>query len=191
MKKYIGFALLGILLISCNTINKKEIRELEEFYKVNLVGNIELHLIKGSKHSIEVMSKNFSDNSNLRTEVRNGELYISNKKECGFCKNPKYIIYLNHSGISNLILTGTISLSSDDKINQKDLVISGVGVISGNLKVSVNNLKFDFNGISNLTVSGYADTSNLKINGIGIINTANLETNRNKKVSEGISLIYK
>ncbi|MEE9363560.1 MAG: DUF2807 domain-containing protein [Cellulophaga sp.] len=191
MKKCIFITLLVILFNSCNTTKEKETRNLEKFDKVNLVGSVELHLEINSDHSMEVRTKNASDIANLITEVRNGELYIYYEKDCDFCKNPKYIIYLNHSGISDLTLTGKIKLISDDGISQKDLVINGNGILSGNLKVNVNNLSVDLNGISNMYISGYADTSNLKITGIGMINAGSLKTKNNKKVSDGIAFINK
>ena len=191
MKKYLFITLFGILLASCSTTNEKETRNLESFDKVNLVGSVELHLERNSSHSMEVMANNASDIAGLITEVRNGELYIYTEKDCDYCKNPNYIIYLNHSGLSDLTLTGKIKLISDDGISQKDLVIRGVGVLNGNLEVSVNNLSVDFNGISNMSISGYADTSNLKITGIGMINAANLKTKIGKNVSEGIAMINK
>ncbi|WP_291869579.1 DUF2807 domain-containing protein [Maribacter sp.] len=191
MKKYIFIALVVIFFNSCSITNEKENRSLERFDKVSLVGNVELHLERNSVHSMEVMANNAADIANLITEVRNGKLYIYNKKDCDNCKNPKYIIYLNHSGISNLTLTGIIKLLSDDGISQKDLAISGDGILNGNLEVSVNNLNVDLKGISNIYISGYADTSNLKITGIGMINAASLKTKSVKKVSEGIVFINK
>ncbi|MCK0145817.1 DUF2807 domain-containing protein [Arenibacter sp. F26102] len=191
MKKIIFITLFGILFNSCSTINEKETRNLERFDKVNLVGSVELHLERNSSHSMEIMAKNASDIADLITEVRNGELYIYNKKDCDNCKNPKYIIYLNHIGISELSLTGKIKLISDNAISQKDLVISGNGILNGNLEVSVNNLSVDLNGISNMHISGDADTSNLKITGIGMINAFTLKTKSGIKVSKGIAFINK
>ncbi|WP_108869107.1 GIN domain-containing protein [Aquimarina aquimarini] len=191
MKKYIFITLFGILFTSCSVTNKEETRNLERFDKVNLVGNVELHLERNSNHSIEIVAKNTSDMADLITEVRNGELYVYNEKSCGNCKNSKYIIYLNHSGISGLNMTGVITLISEDKINQKDLVISGDGILNGNLEVSVTNLSVNLKGLSNINISGYAATSNLKVTGIGMINAAKLKTKSSKNVSKGITMINK
>ena len=191
MKKIILITLFGILFTSCSITNEKETRNLERFNKVNLVGKVKLHLEKNSSHSVEIMAKNTSDMANLVTEVRNGELYIYNKKDCDYCKTPKYTIYLNHSGISDLTLTGKIKLISDDEISQKDLVIRGNGILNGNLEVSANNLSVDLNGITNINISGYADTSNIKVTGIGMINATRLKTKGGHNVSTGIALINK
>ncbi len=189
MKKYLFITLIGILCNSCSITNEKETRNLESFDKVNLEGRVELHLERDSYHSMEIMTKNAADMVDLVTEVRNGELYIYHEQECGNCKKPKFIIYLTHSGISDLTLNGIVKLISDDGISQKDLVISGDGILNGNLEVSVNNLSVDLNGISNMYISGYADTSNLKIAGIGLINAGSLETKSGENVSEGLAII--
>jgi hypothetical protein len=191
MKKYLFVTLFGILFTSCSTTNEKETRNLERFEKVNLVGNMELQLERNSDYSIEVMASNTDDIANLVTEVRNGELYIYNEEECDNCQSPKYHIYLNHSGLSDLTLTGKITLNSDDGISQKDLVISGNGILNGDLEVAVNKLSVDLRGITNISISGNADTSNLKVTGIGLINAARLKTKSSEKASHGIAFINK
>lgn len=109
MKIYMFIALVGILFISCNTTNEMETRNLKSFDKVNLVGNVELHLERNSEHSMQIMANNKADIADLTTEVRNGELYVYYEKECDYCETPKYIIYLNHSGVSDLTLRGKIT----------------------------------------------------------------------------------
>lgn len=191
MKKYLFITLFGILFASCSTTNEKETRNLESFDKVNLVGDVVLYLERNTVHSIEIMAKNTSDIAELRTEVRNGELYIYNEQDCNICSSPEYTIYLNHTGISDVNLTGVITLNSDDEIRQKELTIGGNGILNGNLEVAVTNLNVDLNGISNLSISGAADTSDLKINGIGMINAGSLKTKSSKKASNGIAMINK
>ena len=191
MKKYIFIALVGILCTSCTTIKEREIRNLEKFDTVHLVGNVEFHLKQNSDHAVEIIANNASDIANLITEVRNGELYIYNKKECDHCETPKYIIYLNHSGISDLTLTGVIKVISDDVISQNDLTIRGDGILNGDLEVSVTTLNVDLKGITHIKISGYTDTSNLKVTGIGMINATRLSTQNDQNVSEGIALINK
>lgn len=191
MKKYLFVTFFAILLTSCNTTNEKETRNLERFEKVNIVGNVELHLERNSDHSIEVMASNTDDIADLVTEVRNGELYIYNEKDCDNCQSPKYHMYLNHSGLSDVNLTGKITLHSDDEISQKDLVIRGNGILNGALEVAVNTLHVDLRGITNLSISGNADTSNLKVTGIGLINAARLKTKSSEKASRGIAFVNK
>lgn len=191
MKKYLFSIVFGILFTSCSTTNEKETRNLERFDKVNLVGNVELQLERNSSQSIQIMTNNTSDIADLITEVRNGDLYIYNEKKCDNCQTPKYHIYLNHSGISDLTLTGKITLNSDDGISQKDLIIKGDGILNGNLEVSVANLSVDLNGITNISISGNADTSNIRVNGIGMINASSLKTNSGHNASNGIAFINK
>ena len=191
MKKYLFIILVGMLFTSCSTTTEKETRNLDSFDKINVVGNVELHLEKNSDHSMEVMAKNTSALANLITEVRNGELYVYTKKDGANWKNPKYVIYINHSGISDITMTGAITLRSDDDINTKDLAINGRGVLKGNLEVAVNTLSVDLKGVSTMYISGYANTANLEVSGIGFMNAGSLETKNGKDNSRGIALIHK
>lgn len=192
MKKniFITLTLFGILCSSCNLKKEHETREIEKFDKVNLVGSIELHLEENASNSIKVMAKNASNIEDLITEVRDGELYIYSESSSNVSIGTKYTIYLGHSGISDLTLTGVITLISDDVINQKNLVIEGAGVLNGNIEVLVENLSVDLNGTSNVSISGNADVAHLKISGIGMINAKNLETNNLKEDSDGIATIW-
>ncbi|WP_344926205.1 GIN domain-containing protein [Aquimarina addita] len=189
MKKYIFMTLFGILFNSCSTTKENETRNLERFDKVNLIGRVELHLKRNPSNSMEIRTKNASDIPDLVTEVRNGELFIYHKNDCDKCEKPKYIIYLNHSGVSDLKVNGVIKLISDDVISQKDLIISGEGILKGNIKVSVDNLSTNINGISNIYISGQADVANLKIAGIGMINAKSLETNSTNKSTDGFATV--
>ncbi|CAN0584478.1 unnamed protein product, partial [Ectocarpus sp. 12 AP-2014] len=109
--------------------------------------------------------------------------------ECNNCQTPEYDMYLNHTGISDIDLTGVIKLISDDGISNTHLTIHGNGILRGNLDVSVTDLSLDLKGISNMSVSGDADTSDLKIAGIGMINASGLKTKSGKNVSKGIAMI--
>jgi hypothetical protein len=189
IKKYMLIASYGILFNSCTTTYEN--RNLEKFDKVNLTGNIELNLKKNSNNTIEIKTHGGANIAYLITEVRNGELYIHNEKEVDINGPIKYTVYLNHSGISDLTLSGVVTLKSDDIISQNDLMIKGDGILNGNLEVSVDNLNVDLDGMSNMNISGNSDTSNIRISGIGMINISSLKTNRGKNVSEGLAIIRK
>lgn len=190
MKKLLFITLLGILLTSCNTKIEKETRNLKSFDKVNIVGNVELYLESDTSHSIEIKANSEAKINKLITEVRNGELFIYPKKDCTYCETPKYSIYLNHTGISGLNLTGVIKLSSEDVMSQESLAITGNGIFNGGLEVSVDNLSVDLHGISNINISGDTDASDLKVTGIGMIRATNLKTESSKNDSVGIATIF-
>ena len=189
MKKFLFMSLLGILFGSCSSGKVEVTRQLEPFNKVNVVGNGQLYLEKSSSHSMKIMAKNESDMENLVTEVRDGELHIFHKSESEKCKTPEYTIYLNHTEISNLNLTGVFKIQSDEAIFQNELAIRSQGILNGSLEVSVKNLDVNLEGISNLSISGHADSTALKITGIGRINTKGLKTGITNHVSKGYATI--
>lgn len=189
MKKYVGIVLIGIVFNSCNVNKEQETKSLEPFNAINLAGNIELHLANTSENSIVIGTRNADDLAELKTENRNGELFIYHVDDCDHCETPEYVIYLNHSGITNMTLAGIVNLKSEDRISQKSLVIHGEGILNVNLEVSVEQLRVELEGISNLYFSGTADTANLKIAGIGMIRATSLKTKSGKSVSDGIAII--
>lgn len=189
MKKYIGIVLIGIVFNSCNVNKEQETRSLEPFNAINLAGNMELHLANTSENSMVIMTRNADDLAELKTENRNGELFIYHKNDCDHCETPEYDIYLNHSGITDMTLAGIVNLKSEYLISQKKLIIHGEGILNGNLDVFVDKLSVDLQGISNLYLSGTADTANLKIAGIGMIRATSLKTKSGKNVSDGIAII--
>ncbi|MFT7032582.1 MAG: hypothetical protein ACJA2S_001083 [Cyclobacteriaceae bacterium] len=189
MKKFIIMASFGILFSSCINKQQAESRDLDKFDKVNIEGRIEVHLERNSYNSIRIETKSDSEITDLVAEVRNGELFIYHEKECDSCEEPKYIIHLNHSGISDLSLKGIITLRSDDSISQKSLSITGDGILNGNLEVSLETLKVDLKGISNMYISGYAETSTIKLAGIGLVNARSLKTKSAKKSTDGLAIV--
>jgi hypothetical protein len=191
MKKFLFTTLIGILFTGCSITNEKETRTLESFNAISVVGNAELHLQQNTSHSIQVMTRNKTDLNDLITEVRDGKLYIYTEQDCDHCESPKYELYLNHSGISDLNLTGIITLNSDDVLSEKELVINGDGILRGNVEVASTTLKVDLKGISHMSFSGDTDTSILKIAGIGLMNASGLKTKNAKNISQGIAMITK
>lgn len=190
MKNLLFIALLGILIVNCNSNNKneKETRNLQQFDKVTVVGNIALNLEKTGDHAIEIMSENEADITDLITEVRNGELFIEHK--CDHCVSPKYIINLSYTSISDLSLNGVVKLNSYDVISQESLAINGNGIFYGNIETAVSNLNVDLKGISTIKISGNSDVSDLNLKGIGMINASSLKTKNDYSDSKGLSIIY-
>jgi len=169
------------------TVKNREVRHLDKFDKINLEGRVELHLNNNADYSIEIKTSKASDITDLVTEIRNGELFIYNDKTKG--KTPKYIIYLNHSGISQLTISGIIKLFSNKAISDKNLKVVGKGVLKGNIKVSVDKLRTEVKGISNIRISGKADVASIEIGGVGKINAKTLEISRGNKRTYGITTV--
>lgn len=190
MKKFLFMSLLGVLLSSCSSTGKVEAtRKLAPFDRVNIVGNGQLYLEKSSSHSMKIKAKSEADMENLITEVRDGELYIYHDGKCENCKTPEYTIYLNHTEISDLNITGAYKLRSDEPIFQDGLAIRSHGVLRGSLQVSVKNLEVSLQGISKLSISGHADSTNMSISGVGMLSTSGLKTMNEQKSSYGLATI--
>ncbi len=178
---------LMVLAIGALTAQQTETRELESFTKVKLEGNIEIHLAKGNKPSIRIETKKERDLQDFLVEVRNDELFLSYEKEQN--KTPKFIVYLKHTGVSNLHLSGLTTIFSEDVLDNSNLTIEGSGITKGKIKVAVKNLRIDADGITNLAISGIADDAIFNIDGIGKINAKKLQTKSVQEHSDGFAKV--
>ena len=81
MKRTIFTLVCAVLFgITSGKAQQKKSQELETFTKLNLEGNIEMHLLKGSKSSIKIETKKSEDLEDLSIKVRNNELVLAYKK---------------------------------------------------------------------------------------------------------------
>ncbi len=166
-----------------------EVRNLEKFTKVNISGNAEVRLIKSTKSSVKIEFKKMEDLKKYVSEVRNGELFLYRQKESQKDDEPNVIIYLMHTGIENLDLSGIVNLFSEDVLQQSELTINGSGIIGGQIQVSVQDLNISLSGISNMRVSGKADNAEFNADGMGKINAKDLETNKAIKNADGFARV--
>lgn len=189
MKKYI----LIIAILTCNLIisQKTEERNLENFSKLNVDGRAEIHLIKSHKPSIKIEIKEKYNFKDYISEVRNDELFLyydkyhENKNE----NDPLVVVYLYHTGLTNMDFDGLIKLFSESELNQSNLSIKGDGFIKGKIIVDVNNLQIDLDGFAKMTVSGKANSADFSIDGFGKIDAKDLETKTVSKDSDGFTKI--
>lgn len=182
-------SLLGMLLSSCSPGKVKATRELEPFDRVSIVGNGQLHLEKSSNHSMQIKAKSETDLENLVTEVRDGELQIYHKEAGENRETPGYAIYLSYTDISDLSITGSYKVRSDEPIFQDDLSIRSHGVLRGSLQVSVKNLDVNLSGVSRFSISGHADSTAMSIRGVGKLITSGLKSQHENKASYGLAAI--
>jgi hypothetical protein len=187
MRKQILFCLIVLICNYSILAQQTETRILEEFNKVNVEGRIVLHLVESDSNNIKINVKEGVEVSGLTTSVYNGELFIHQKERNN--DDPEYIVYLSYNTVNDFTLKGTITLFSDSAIDQPNLKIDGSGIIKGKIEVLVENLNIYSSGISNITVSGRANTVSLIVEGIGKINARKLNFNRIQRKASGFARI--
>ncbi len=187
MKKTTIIVLIGLLTMSTLTAQHSEQRELEDFHRVQLDGNIRLFLIQGEYPSVLLETRRERHLQDYVTEVRNGtlHLYFKNKHH----NDHKVKVYLNHTGIDNLHMDGFVRLRSDDPISEETLTIKGDGFITGRVAVDVEDLQINLDGFTSFTVSGTAQRANLRVDGFGKIDAKHLEVGSVRKSGDGLTMI--
>jgi hypothetical protein len=186
--------IICVLVILCGSINiavaqHSEVRDLEAFSKVNLDGNAKLYLMKSDETSVKLDVKKERYLEDFVSEVRNGELFLYFKKKRRGNQDRKIKVYLKYTDLNKIDLDGFVTLSSDSVLAEEELMIKGDGFIKGKITVSVKDLIIDLDGFTRLTVSGRADTADLKIDGFGKIDANELQVSSVRQDSDGFSRI--
>ena len=188
MKKLVLFVAAGLLTVSTAMSQAKKVVECESFESVDLDGNIRIFIEQGPEPVAEIEAKKDRYLDEYRIEVRNGTLYIQHDED-GFSSAPKLHVYLTHPNLRELDMDGLIYVGSHDPIESESLRIKGDGLIKGDIEVDVKHLKIDLDGLCRLTVSGKADRSHMRLDGLGKINARELDCNDINKSADGLASI--
>ncbi|MDB4292030.1 DUF2807 domain-containing protein [Maribacter sp.] len=188
MKKVLlAIACFMLLAITNATAQESKTQALNAFTKLTLEGNIELHLIKSGKPAIKIETEDAEDIADFTIEVRHNELFLTYEENRS--ETPKFIVYLEHTGVEEVSMSGLISLFSKDILSGSDLSLEGSGIVKGEIEVAVENLRIDSDGITNLSISGTADNAILNINGLGKINAKKLNAKSVQQHTDGFAKV--
>ena len=188
MRKLIIISTVFLFTASLIHAQSREFNDLEPFENVSLDGNIRLNLEYGSATSLILEAKKEHHLSEYDVEVRNGTLYIR-VNDRGYGSTPKLTVNLTHPGIQQLDMDGLVHVNSTNTYKSEKLVIQGDGLIKGDLDVTVNELKIGLDGMCKLTVVGYADVADLRLDGLGKIDARGLRADQYNHSSDGIASI--
>jgi hypothetical protein len=176
-----------LLALTSAVAQATRMQTLDAFAKVNLEGNIELHLVKSTQSSVKIETKNDEDLEDLFIEIKGKELFLAYKENRN--NTPKFKVYLEHTGIDEVSMSGLVSLFSEDILNESDLTLNGSGIVKGEIEVAVENFRIDSDGITNLSISGTADNAIFNIDGLAKINTKNLNAKSVQQHTDGFTKV--
>lgn len=131
LRSKIFFVLItfGLLLNSCKRENlcdcfkgtgpqTEEMRSVGPFDKVNITEKIDVHLIQGSEYSIKIVAGKHLVKL-IRTEVKDGTLYISDHNKCDFTRSYKNtiavyvtmpsLLYVRNDGVGDCYMDNTFT----------------------------------------------------------------------------------
>ncbi len=155
------------------------------------IGSMDVHLQKGSEGTITVKT-----DENLQeyviVEVENGALKIRTKKNT-YLKTKKGIhVYVPFDDISEVSLTGSGDIDTEDTINSDELEINITGSGDVNLAVAANSVEATVTGSGDIEVTGNTTDLKVRVTGSGDFDGDGLRSeNTNATVSgSGDASVY-
>jgi hypothetical protein len=170
--RIISLILISLIMISCKLTGVRgngdlvnEVRDIDQFEKIDVSGNYEVELNVGKTTRLEIIAE-----SNLlkyiKTRVKKNTLYISSKKNLRPREDLKIIIdcpklyAIECSGVNDIFAQG---IESD----RFDIDLSGAGSI--NISGKTEYLKIDVSGAADLMARDFL-TENVRIDVSGAAN---------------------
>ena len=154
-----------------------QVRSVTAFSGIKVSGGIDVYLSQDAGYSLAVSASEDKYRDNIRTEVKNGILFIWYDNDHGGKNNgnKKLRAYLSFktlesvegSGATELIINGTLTSNS---ILVK---LSGASDIKGSVKIS--NLSVELSGASTVTLNGSVENMKLDASGASDIKNYDLQ----------------
>ncbi|NAS13672.1 GIN domain-containing protein [Poritiphilus flavus] len=189
MKKLVVLFAVGFLTAGAAMAQKKQVFKFDSFENVDLDGNIRIFLEQGREAEVEIEAKRESHLDEYKVEVRGNTLYVQHYEPDRFRSAPKIHVYLKHPGIREMDVDGLIYIYSNDTVESESLRIKGDGLIRGDIVVNVGYLRVALDGLCTMTISGQADETDLRLDGMGKIRAQDLDTRVISKSADGLASI--
>ncbi len=155
-----------------------EKREVSNFYSLMIESDIDVELIQDTVSFITVISgKNIIPH--IETEVKNGQLLISNRNKCNFLRKYDYEkkVEVHFISLTNIEIDGhTGKLYASDTIQADTLYMNIRNAASEiDLTLKAAKIKIDnHNGVSDLLLKGYSELAYYYHHGYGRYDALNL-----------------
>lgn len=161
MKKNFILIIAFLIIANFSFSQNGETRELKNFDKIVVIGNIDVELINGDNETAELVLENI-DADQIITDIRKRTLKIRLKSL--FYKNYKVKIKINYKILRSIVASASAKISSDDilKIDKLDLKANSASKI--NLNIDVNVLNATASQGSVITLKGDAEYQKSVVN---------------------------
>ncbi len=195
----LSIQILAILLFIpfLSHANYSEIREVENFTKIDFEGYGELVLISGTAPSVELETDGHRRSlRHIYTKVKNETLYIDQEVHRSynwfdFRKSDIFVtIYVTYVELESVDLEGKINVISDKVIQANRFEMDLEGYITGDLEFDTNELIIDSEGFTHLDIFGKTNLFDVDHEGIGRIDALDLESSSCVASVEGRASIY-
>jgi hypothetical protein len=187
----IFFLLISLFFISCRKENLcdcikgtgdivREKRTVGDFTSLEVHKNIYVTITQDSINSLEVEA---GENllSLIETEVKDGQLYITNKNTCNWVRSyaKEIHVYVHVKNLANINSYSSKDINSSNTITSPVLYVHNF--FSGNIYLDINtdeSYTKQMGAGGDITITGYSDYNYVFDQGYGYVYLQNLQSNR-------------
>jgi hypothetical protein len=185
MKKIILTLCLAVSFIGISAQNIKnvvhdanaELRRVEGFNSISVSSAITLYISQGNENAVAI-STDGSDNSKIKTEVKNGVLHIFPENgywnKWSWSGDRKVKAYVTVKDLKRLEASGACKVIIADKINLSDLRVEITGASSLKGELAAERIKLEISGASNATLTGTVANLEVEVTGASTFRGADL-----------------
>ncbi len=130
-----------------------------DFIRVKASGGLDVYITSNEDLSLVVEAdENLHDL--IKTEVNNGTLYISSKKNIWSARSKK--VHLSVENLNEIVVTSGAEIISENTFNTDELKVTATSGAEANLRINVNNLICSASSGADLNLVG--KTKNIEAN---------------------------
>jgi len=150
-----------------------ETRKVNDFTKIEISGGYIIKLVQDSSLTLTVTA---DDNiqGDIKTDVSGDKLRITNKNIC--TNSGEVIVIVGVRNLEEIKASGAVEVSSDGKINARDMNISLSGSTKVTLAINAARLTTHASGSSEINLTGQATEHDLELSGSSNVNAFDLVT---------------
>ena len=153
---------------------QSEDREVSDFSGIKVSGAYTIYLSQDDECSLRVVADE-NIQKIIKSEVKNGVLYIKNETSIRNAK--KMELYIGFKHLRFIKANGAISLKNENVLKFDELKIEINGASSAKLELSANKVSIDNSGASSIYLEGKAKELNIDISGAGSVNAVDFKVN--------------
>ncbi len=163
----------------------------KKFYSVSSFDRIELNGIyntvikQGNTESVEIEADE-NLQQYLKPEVNDRTLQIEQTEGVSFKKNRKLNVYISFKNIDKIENNGVGNLSSDGTLDLNQLAISCNGVGNLELELKSSKLNLEMSSVGNIELSGSVTDGEFMLSGVGNIDAEDMKIENLKIENSGV-----
>ncbi|MDC0257249.1 DUF2807 domain-containing protein [Crocinitomicaceae bacterium] len=145
----------------------------DAFTKLKISGLMDVVLIQGNETKVKFeINPEMEQEFNLNSE--NGELVIGFDDEM-FAKDASNTVYVTFKNLEELIFSGVGNITTEGKINLDNLLCKASGVGDIELDMDCKNLEVKFTGVGDIDITGSGDLATYSWKGVGDLKASNMK----------------